>query len=42
MTYRMALFPVPALFALAGWFYVFGTLGQEGSLPMGYSRWPWG
>lgn len=28
LSFRMPLYPVPALFALAGWFYVFGTLNQ--------------
>jgi amino acid transporter len=28
MPFRMPLFPLPALFALAGWMYVFGTLNH--------------
>jgi amino acid transporter len=27
LTFRMRLFPIPALFALAGWIYVFGASG---------------
>ena len=41
LQFRMALFPVPALIALAGWLYVFGTSGNltllygMGSLALG-------
>jgi hypothetical protein len=29
MPFRMALFPLPALVSLAGWLYVFATLGNR-------------
>jgi hypothetical protein len=29
MPFRMRLFPLPALIALAGWLYVFGTSGRH-------------